>query len=116
MSSTKNPRAMPHLPSILLMLVAMSAVSFGADSSNFLYRLKHAGFVVGHHDGDQLGVRSQGPSNIGRIDQTTPVHWNVGDLDSPVVELKMLAGIEHRMMFNGRGDNVIARMDQAKNR
>jgi len=33
MSSTKNPRAMPHLPSILLMLVAMSAVSFGEQPS-----------------------------------------------------------------------------------
>ncbi len=29
MSSTKKPRAIPHLPSILLMLVAMSATSFG---------------------------------------------------------------------------------------
>ena len=29
MSSIKKPRAIPHLPSILLMLAAMSAVSFG---------------------------------------------------------------------------------------
>src|ERR1019366_625510 len=42
------------------------------------------------------------------------VHRNVGNFAS--LGGKMLAGIEHRVMFNGRGDDMVAGPHQTKDR
>ena len=44
-------------------------IGFSGDFADLLDRLQHAGLVVRHHDGDQLGVRPQRPAHVVGIDQ-----------------------------------------------
>ena len=57
-------------------------VSVGGDFADLFDRLQHAGFIVGHHDGDEPGIRPQSPAHVVGIDLALAVHRNIGDFDS----------------------------------
>ena len=74
--------------------------------SDLLDRLQDSGLIVRHHDRDQLGVRPQSAAHIGGIDQAAAIHRQNCYLRTHVFQ--MLAGMQHRMMLNARGDDVVA--------
>ena len=61
-----------------------------------------------------LVVGTQRPPHIIRIDQRPAVHRQVGHGATHLFQ--PLACVQHRMMLNRRGDEVIARLHQAKQR
>ena len=85
-------------------------VGFRSDSPDLLNGLQHAGFVVCHHDGNQPGTGAQGFADVFRVNQAAPVHRNVGYFAA--FALQMLAGVQDRVMLDGRADHVVARPGQ----
>ena len=59
--------------------------------SNLLDRLHNSGFVVGHHDRNQLGLRPQSTPHIIGIDQPAGIHRQIRHLAAHI--LKMLTGM-----------------------
>ncbi len=100
-----------YLPCRLYCVGVEIYVGFGGNFANLFDGLQDAGFVVRHHDGNELRVRTESPANVIGIDQATTIDGNVGDFASDGFE--MLAGIQHRVMFDGRTDYVIAGAGQA---
>ena len=74
-------------------------IGFGGDFADLFDRLQHAGFIVGHHDGDEPGIRPQRPAHVVGINLAPAVHRNVGDFAARCFQ--MLAGVQHRMMLDG---------------
>lgn len=68
--------------------------------------LDGADFVVRRHNGDQSGVVGNGVFELLQIDVALLVHVEVGDRKALV--LQRFAGVEHRVMFDARGDDVLA--------
>ena len=101
-----------HLPCRLHRVGMEIHIRFGGDLSNLLDGLQDAGFVVCHHDRDQLCVWAQGAADVVGIDQAATVDGNVGDFASHGLE--MLAGVQHRMMFDGRTDYMVPGAGQAR--
>ena len=58
------------------------------------------------HDGDQDGVGPDGLAHVLGIDQTAAVHRHPGDLVAAL--LQILHGLEHRVVLDGGGDEVLA--------
>jgi hypothetical protein len=76
------------------------------DGADFLDGLHGADLVVGEHDRHQDGVVGDGaPHGIG-IDDPRLVDAEVGDLEAFLLEA--LAGVEHRLVLDDRGDDVVA--------
>ena len=101
-----------HLPCRLYRVGVKINVGFGGDLANLLDGLQDAGFVVRHHDGDELGVRAQGAADVVGINQAAAIHGDVGDFASH--RFQMLAGVQHRMMLDGRTDYVVSGTGQAR--
>ena len=77
-----------------------------ADFPDLGDRLDHADFVIGVHDGDQDRLVGDRFAQHVEIDQPVALHRQISD---PIaVLLELLAGIEHRFVLGGRGDDVIA--------
>ena len=89
-------------------------VGFGSNLSNLCDRLHDAGLIVGEHDGNQLRIRPDRALHIRRIQPTAAIHRNVGNFAS--LRCQTLAGVEHGVMFDGRGDDMVARVRQAEYR
>ena len=89
-------------------------IGLRGDAADLHYRLRHAGFIVGHHDADELGVGAEGALNVGGIDSSRAIHRH--ECHFHAVALKLMAGIEHGMVLDSRSDNVIAGGSDAKNR
>ena len=88
--------------------VAMKVnVRFGGDAADFFDGLDRAEFVVRVHHADQNCFRPQGAANIFGIDDACAADGNEGDVDA--LRFQRLAGIEHGVMLDGRGDDVLAR-------
>ena len=102
------------LPGCLHSIGVEIDIGLGSDLANFLDRLHHSGFVVGGHDRDQLCIGPQGSLHVGGVDQATAIHRNRSDLNATL--LQVLAGIHHRVMLDGRGDDVIAGLHEARDR
>ena len=68
-----------YLPCCLYRVGVEIDVRFGGDLANLFDRLQDAGFVVRHHDGDQLGVGAQGATNVVGIDQAAAIDRNIRD-------------------------------------
>ena len=79
-----------NLPSRLHRVGMEINVGFGGDLADLFDRLQHAGLIVRHHDGDELGVRTQGAANIVGIDQPAAVHRHIRDFAARFFQ--MLAG------------------------
>src|SRR5579864_4849186 len=67
------------------------------DLSDRVDWLQYSGFVVRHHDGNQLRIPTQRPANVIRIHLPAAVDWQDRHLTRPFSEV--LAGMEHRMML-----------------
>ena len=87
-------------------------IGLGGDFADLFDRLQHAGFVVGHHDGDQPGIRPQRSADVVGINLAAAVHWNVCDFAAR--RFQMLAGVQHRMMLDGRSDDMLSRLRRGR--
>ena len=85
--------------------VHQRAVGLG-DAAQFLNGLQGADFVVGHHHRYQGGIRPHGLFQLRRVHQPLPVHRQVGHLKA--LFLQLLGGMEHRVVLDGAGDDVLA--------
>ncbi len=68
--------------------------------------LDGAHLVVAVHDRDQDGVGPDGLAHVLGIHQAAAVHRDLGEL--PAALLQILHGLEHRVVLDGGGDEVLA--------
>jgi len=78
------------------------------DATDLRNWLDGAYLVVGIHDGDQRGVGPDGASDGIWVHSARTVHRHICDAKA-VVALELLAGVQHRMVLNGRGDDMPSR-------
>ena len=71
---------------------------------DFFYGLHHAGFVIGVHDRNQDGFRSQRAAHIRRIDYSIPAHAQPGHRNSFALQLR--AGVQDRRVLDSTCDHV----------
>ena len=85
---------------------------FGGDARDFLDRLDRAEFVIRVHHGDENGFGTQRAADFFGIDHALRFgiapHGHDSDVDS--LPLKFLAAVQDRVMLDGRGDDVLARL------
>ena len=79
---------------------------FLGDFANFRNRVDHANFVIGVHDGDQNCGRANGCFQLIQIDAAILLHRQIGDFKT--VFFQALAGVQHGLVLDGLGDDVIA--------
>ena len=70
-------------------------------------RLERAEFVVGGHDRDERRVGAQGAFDGAQGHLPGGIHRQVGDRE-PLVPLQILKTLQHRVVLDGRGDQVVA--------
>ena len=87
-------------------------IGFGGDLSDLVHRLQDASLVIRQDDADELRLRPKRAANIIRINQGLAVYRQVGHGAAHL--LQPLAGVQHGMMLNRGGDDVIARLHQAE--
>src|SRR5437899_12118202 len=73
---------------------------------NLLDGLQHADLIVGRHDRYQDRLVVNRPLQIVKIDKRIFLHWEIRYAVS--ILLQALAGIEHRLVFCNRCDDVVA--------
>src|SRR5437879_13333890 len=69
-------------------------------------RIDYPDLVIGGHDRDQDGLRGDGAAHVVQVDAAVLLHRQIGDLEA--VLLQALAGVQHRLMFDYLGDDVVA--------
>src|SRR5688572_2075378 len=69
-------------------------------------RLQHADLVVGRHDRDQDRLVGDRGAQILDVDPPVLLHREIGDAVALLLEL--LAGVDHRLVLDHTGDDVIA--------
>ncbi len=89
-------------------------VSFRRNLANLAHRLQHARLIVRQDDADQLRLRTQRPPHIIGIDQRPPIHRQVRHRATHLFQA--LAGVQHGMVLDRRGDDVIARLHHPQQR
>ena len=87
-------------------------VGFGGDLADLFDGLDRAGLVVGHHDADELGIRPERAAHVGRIDDAFAAYGQKGHLDAALCQA--LGGVEDGVVFDGRGDEVVAGLDESE--
>src|SRR5215470_13133472 len=88
-------------------------IRLGSNLPNLFNWLKYTGLIVGHHDGHQPGIGTQGATHVIWIHEPTSVNWEVGHFTA--IRLQMLTCVQDGVMFNGGGDHVIALPHQTEN-
>ena len=81
-------------------------VGFGSNLADLFDGLQNAGFVVGHHDGDQARILAQRTAHALRLNLSVAVHAHAGNFASQM--LQPYAGAENRAVLDGGDDDVIA--------
>src|SRR6266566_5771845 len=76
------------------------------DFPNLRDGLQHADLIVGRHDSHQDRLVVNRSLQIVKIDKPVFLHWEIGYAVS--ILLQALAGIEHRLVFCNRCDDVVA--------
>src|ERR1700675_3542366 len=79
---------------------------FLGDLADLCDRVDYANFVVGVHDGDENGFGRNRFAHVFRINAAVFVHRQISYFVA--VFLKALAGVQHGLVFNGLGDDVVA--------
>ncbi len=79
---------------------------FLGDFADFRDRIDHANLVVGVHDSDENRFRRDGFAYIFRIDAAIFSNRQIGYFVA--VFLEALTGVQHGLVLNGLGDDVIA--------
>jgi hypothetical protein len=78
-----------------------------ANLAYFREGLDDAGFVVGVHEGDKRGVRTDGAFEFRWIDKAGSA--DAEDRDLEILEVaEELEGVEYGVVFSGRGDDVFS--------
>src|SRR5258708_16509206 len=80
-------------------------VGFGGDLADLFHILQNAGLVVGHHDGNELGVGFDSLADFAGIDFTARIHGNKSDFTTHLRQ--PLAAIHHGAVLDGGGNNVL---------
>ncbi len=88
-------------------------IGLARDPADLLDRLHDSGFVVGHHDADQLGIRAQRFADVVGINFSAAAYGDAGNLAPRLFQT--LAGVEHGVVLDGRSDHVVAAADETKN-
>src|SRR5919109_5434677 len=101
-----------HLAGSLDRIGVKVNVGFRRDLSDLLDGLKHSGLVIGHHYRNKFCVWPQRSLYVVRINLPVGADWNTGHLASGF--LQALARIQHSMMLDGRGNDVVALARQAE--
>ena len=97
--------AHPHLAHRLCRVgVHQRAVPVG-DGRDFGNRLDGADLVVGVHDGHQDSIGCDDPLDVSGAHHPVLVHRQVGD--AVALAFEPPAGLQHRRVLNGRGDDVV---------
>jgi len=102
-----------HLASGLYRVGMEINVSLSGNATNLLDRLEHAGFIVCHHDRNELGVWTQRTLQLIGIDQSATINRQVSHFRPALLEA--LAGIQNRMVFNLGSNDVVTGMSQSEN-
>ncbi len=76
------------------------------NSAYFRYRLYHAGFIIGIHDGNQYRFRSDRGFQRFGINQALLIYRQVGNACTALLQL--LAGIQYCFVLGGTGNNMVA--------
>ena len=84
---------------------------FGGDLADLLDGLNDAGFIVGHHDADELCIWLERAVNVERIDNAAPGDGKKRDIDATL--LRLLGGVQNSVVLDG-GDEVIAGAQDAE--
>ena len=79
---------------------------FPSQASDLRHGMNRADFIVGEHDGDQDGLCADCPAHLVRVHQPVTVHRQVSDPAAGAFQ--PLASVEHRIVFGGNRDDVIA--------
>ena len=77
------------------------------NAANLRDRLKRTEFVIRVHHGDQNGFRPQRAPDIIRVHHAIATDRHASDRNAPPLE--RLAGVQHRVMLDGRGDDMPSR-------
>jgi uncharacterized linocin/CFP29 family protein len=89
-------------------------VRFGGNGADTIHVLQHARLIVGVNDADELGVGLDRAAHVVGVEQAEAIDGQVCDLAANFFEA--LAGVEDGVVFDGRSDDVIAGLDDAKKR
>ena len=73
---------------------------------DFLNRLDRSYLIVGIHYGNQNGIRTDSFLKLVQLNYTIFVHIYVGDFTA--IFFKIFTGMQYRMMFNLRCDNMLS--------
>ena len=76
-----------------------------ADGADFPDGLDGAYLIVGIHDRDKAGFRTDSGFHFFRQNDTVLMHIQQGDLKA--FGFQLLQGVEHRVVFKGGGDDVV---------
>ena len=79
---------------------------FAGNGTDFLHRHDGANFIIGIHDGDQDRIGFDRGFQFCQVDQSVVFYFQVGHF--PAFFFNMLAGIQHRFMFDIAGDDMVA--------
>src|SRR5260370_6139093 len=77
-----------------------------ADAANLCYRFNSAYFVVGIHDRNEDGLIANCSTDIIWIDTSIAINRHIGSFKAET--LQVLARVKHRMVFYGRGNDMVA--------
>ncbi len=93
-------------------------IVLAGDAPDFLEGLDGSDFVVGMHDGNQHGLRTNGALHVLRINHPACAHAHIGHTDATF--FKGLRRVENGVVFDARGDDVRGRragcLDNPKDR
>lgn len=84
----------------------MRAAVIGEQARNFGDGLNGADFVVREHDAGKDRLGAEGTLKFGKVQVAGGVAANVGDVEAEF--FKKLGGMEARVMFDSRTDDVVA--------
>ena len=117
MLSRSQPSALTSsgsLPAAWIASVWKSAPAAWARLGQLAHGLDDAGLVVGEHHADQLRVRPERGFERGDLDQALRRAGQEGDLDAALGQL--LGRVQHGVVLDGRGDQVVAGREHAEER
>src|SRR2546425_2879115 len=80
-------------------------ITLARDASDLFKGLHRPKLVVGVHDGDEHGVRSNGALDVGRVHHSTRADADEADVYSAFFE--RLQGVEDGVMLDGGADDVL---------
>src|SRR5260370_999794 len=82
----------------------LQPIALGGDFRDRFHRVRHTGFICGHHDRDEPCIRTERSADVIGIDLPTAVYRNVCNFAAR--RFQMLARVQHGVMFDSRGNDM----------